>query len=224
MRPFLVAFVLLTGCAADPPPRTIVAGSHAFLALGDSYTAGISVAEAERWPTQLARALRKQGVPLDAPIVLAQAGWRTTDLQNALDHARITGMFRLVSLQIGVNDQYKKGTPEEYRPRFARLLDRAIALAGDRPDHVLVLSIPDYDYGPPRKFAPPNIGESINQFNLVNRAECERRGVLYADVTPLSRRAIAEPSLRATDSLHFSGEMYRLWVDSMTPQVARVLR
>lgn len=224
MRSYFIALVLLAGCAADPPPRTIVAGSHAFLALGDSYTAGTSVAEAERWPTQLARALRQQGLALADPIVLAHAGWRTTDLQNALDHARITGPFRLVSLQIGVNDQYKKGTPEEYRLRFARLLDRAIALAGDRPDHVLVLSIPDYDYGPPRKFAPPNIGESIDQFNLVNRAECERRGVLYTDVTPLSRRATAEPALRATDALHFSGEMYRLWVDSITPEVARVLK
>lgn len=224
MRYLSLIPMLLAGCAADPPGLTFTAGPNSYLALGDSYTVGTSVAESDRWPAQLTRALRNEGVTLDGPKILAEAGWRTEDLQEALDHAKITGPFRLVSLQIGVNDQYKKGTPEEYRPRFVRLLEQAIALAGGRADHVLVLSIPDYDYGPTRKFAPANIGETIDRFNVVNREEAERRGATYVDVTPLSRRAAAEPDLRATDLLHFSGEMYRLWTDVITPRLTKVLK
>lgn len=222
---FLAALIMLSlaGCnnasvsAAKPSP-------NAYLALGDSYTIGESVKEVERWPVQLVQALRKKNVTIDDPTILARTGWTTTALQQALDDARLVGPYRLVSLLIGVNDQYTKSTPEAYRPRFAKLLQRAIKLAGDQADRVLVLSIPDYNYGPDRKFAPSNISESIDQFNMVCKEETQKQGAVYIDVTTLSRQAVDKPELRAGDNLHFSGEMYALWVNAMLPKVIEMLK
>jgi lysophospholipase L1-like esterase len=228
MRSFsLFSLSLLVGCSSQAKQDTFpshTAGANSYLALGDSYTIGTSVEEPQRWPVQLVHALRKEGVTIDDPMILARNGWRTDELEAALDQAKIVGPFRLVSLLIGVNDQYGKQTPEGYRPRFAKLLERSIALAGGRAERVLVLSIPDYDYGPPRKFAPPNIGDTIDRFNQANREETERRGAVYVDVTALSRRAVDDEKLWASDRLHFSGEMYRMWVEAMTPRVKEMLK
>jgi lysophospholipase L1-like esterase len=204
--------------------QRLQAGPHSYLALGDSYTIGQGVATTDRWPVLLAAALRRDGIELDDPHLIAQTGWQTTDLQKALDQRCPQGPFKLVTLQIGVNDQYSRVTVSEFRIRFEKLARSAITLAGNAPARVVVLSIPDYDYGPSRKFAPENISETIDQFNAVCQQICQKLGMTYIDITPLSREARSDESLWAEDQLHFSGKMYRRWVEKAKLVAIEVLQ
>lgn len=198
-----------------------------FLALGDSYTIGESVAPEERWPAQLVTLVRAQAVPLGDPTLIATTGWTTDELAAGIDHASLQGTYDLVSLLIGVNNQYRGRGEEEYRQQFAALLQRAIAFAGGEPARVLVLSIPDWGVTP---FAhnsgrrPAAIAAEIDAFNAVNRVEAERAGAHYIDVTPVSRQAANDLSLIADDGLHPSGQMYAEWAMLALPVVLRTLR
>ncbi len=192
--------------SGPPAPR--------FLALGDSYTIGEAVLPTQRWPVQLAALLDEHGTAVGEPRIIATTGWTTADLAHALDQVQPVDPCALVSLLIGVNNQYQGLPIEEYRPQFAGLLDRAVGLAGGHAARVLVLSIPDWGATP---FAEGRdrvaIASEIDAFNAVNRDETERAGARYVDVTPVSRLAAAEPALIAGDGLHPSGEMYRLWAE-----------
>ena len=192
-----------------------------FLALGDSYTLGESVRESERWPVQLAAALRQHAINMANPELIARTGWTTADLQRAIDGQYGGETYDLVSLLIGVNDQYQGLSIDNYRQRFKALLDFAISAAGGDPLHVIVLSIPDWGATP---FAEGQdrvaIGAEIDAFNAVNREESVAAGVQYFDITAISRRAAGDPSLLAGDGLHPSGEMYAQWVKLVQPNVA----
>ncbi len=183
-----------------------------YLALGDSYTIGESVAEAERWPVQLASLLRAEQIDLDDPIIIAKTGWTTDELNAAIDQLRPSGQYDLVSVLIGVNNQYRGYSAADYRSEFAALLKRAIAFAADRPARVIVLSIPDWSV---TSFATgrdrSKIAAEIDRFNAINRAETIQSGAQYIDITPISRRASIDPSLIAADGLHPSGKMYAHW-------------
>lgn len=196
-----------------------------FLALGDSYTIGEGVAPAESWPAQLAAGLRAAGYPAADLAVIARTGWTTDDLAAALTAAAPVGPFDLVSLLIGVNNQYRGRPVAAYQAEFAALLDRAVALAGGRPGRVVVLSIPDWGVTP---FAAGRdraaIAAAIDQFNAANRAESGRRGARYVDITPLSRRAAFEPALVAADGLHPSAGLYAKWVARLLPEVRALLK
>lgn len=222
----LLTMLLLTGCSGAPRATvfTHTAGPRSFLALGDSYTIGEGVQETDRWPVQLVNSLRARGLALDDPVILAKTGWTTSDLQLALADAKLTGPYRLVSLLIGVNDQFRHSTPEQYRHRFVALLNQAVILAGGKSKHVLVLSIPDYDYGPKRKFAPANISESLDGFNAVCREEATRHGVVFVNITDISRQAKDMLELWSGDQLHFAGLMYANWVKAMMPEVEKMVR
>ena len=196
-----------------------------FLALGDSYTIGEGVEPGQRWPVQLAAALRVQGIAIADPEIIATTGWTTDDLAVAIDTADPRGPYKLVSLLIGVNNQYRGLPLDEYRRQFAELLGRAIAFGGDEPSRVLVLSIPDWGVTP---FAEGRdrgmIAMEIDAFNAINRAEALRGGARYVDITPASRRARTDRSLVAEDGLHPSAEMYRLWAELALPSAALALR
>lgn len=195
-----------------------------FLALGDSYTIGESVDPAERWPVQLTRQLREAGFDLADPRLIAQTGWTTDELNAALDRANLVGPYDLVSLLIGVNNQYRGRAAEQYRAEFSALLGRAISLAGGHAERVLVLSIPDWGVTP---FAEGRdclaIAAAIDHFNAINQEEAERAEVVYVDVTPSSREAVNDASLIAEDGLHPSGAMYAEWVRLAYPQVFEML-
>jgi len=196
----------------DPPPLEENPPIF-YLALGDSYTIGESVEIAERWPVQLTQGLREAGIEVEAPRLIAKTGWTTGNLKNAIAEANLQNDFDLVSLLIGVNNQYQDKSIEEYKLEFEQLLFRAIELAGDKKERVFVLSIPDYGATP---FGAPNaesIGTEIDAFNAINQEITTQHGVLYFDITPISRQASTNPALTATDNLHPSGEMYRLWVE-----------
>jgi lysophospholipase L1-like esterase len=195
-----------------------------FLALGDSYTIGEGVDSSLRWPVQLARRLRDAGIPVTDPVIIAQTGWTTDELEAGIDAAEPEGPFALVSLLIGVNNQYRGRDLDEYRSQFRGLLARAISLAGGEEERVLVLSIPDWGVMP---FAEGRdtaaIAREIDAFNAVNREESLARGVAWVDVTGISRGAVSDPASAAPDGLHPSGVQYGLWAAEAFPAAGRIL-
>jgi lysophospholipase L1-like esterase len=196
-----------------------------FLALGDSYTIGEGVAPPDRWPSQLAVQLRSLGVLIQEPQVVAETGWTTSELCEGIDGAEPRGPFSLVSLLIGVNNQFRGGSIEEYGGEFVDLLQRAVRFAGGEPGRVLVLSVPDWSVTP---FAAGRdrgaISRDIDAFNDVNRQETEALGACWIDVTGISREAGTHQGLLAPDGLHPSGEMYALWVEASLARVLEILR
>lgn len=194
-----------------------------YLALGDSYTIGESVRAEERWPNLLAEELTAQGLQLDVTII-AHTGWTTNDLWEAMQGSQLTPPYDLVSLQIGVNNQYRRYSIDTYREEFVFLLNKSIEYAHGDPNHVIVLSIPDWSVTP---FAWANntgrIANEIDSFNAVNREESEKANVHYFDITPISRLAVDDRGLLAADRLHPSGKMYAQWVHLVLPIALEVL-
>jgi len=217
-----LAVLLLSSCAAMPTPSkaapVATAGPAAplpsYLALGDSYTIGEKVAATDRFPIQLARELG-----IGEPRIIARTGWTTDELNaaidkaidKAIDAADLKGPFDLVTLLIGVNNQYRGRDAEEYRAQFVGLLGRAIGFGGGDAKRVIVVSIPDWGVTP---FAEgrdrAKIAREIDRYNAINREETVRAGARYVDITPISRGT--DPALFASDGLHPSGAQYAEWV------------
>lgn len=197
--------------------------SATLLALGDSYTIGEAVRENDRWPQQLARALEQHAIQLQLNIIAA-TGWTTDELSSTLQNAAFTPPYDMVSLMIGVNNQYRGYPIADFEIGFQNLLQQAIALAGDLPTHVMVLSIPDWAYTP---FAASQnkeqISREIDQYNRIIMQISSEHGVHFIDITPISRLASHNPGLIATDTLHPSGEMYALWVEQILPIALKIL-
>ena len=194
------------------------------LALGDSYTIGEGVADAHRWPVRLADMLRDRGLNVGTPRIIARTGWTTDELSAAIDAANPDPDYDLVTLLIGVNNQYRGRGDEEYRAHFQTLVNRATAFARGKAARVIAVSIPDWGVTP---FATgrdrPAITRAIDRFNAVSREETRRAGAHYADITPISRRALGDPSLIAADGLHPSATMYAAWLDVIFPLALRIL-
>jgi lysophospholipase L1-like esterase len=196
-----------------------------FLALGDSYTIGEGVPPEERWPHQLAARLRAAGVPLQDPDTVAVTGWTTDELAAGMDAAeaerRVAGRYALVSLLVGVNNQYRGRDLGEYREEFRALLGRAVAAASGDAGRVLVLSIPDWGVTP---FAEgrdrARIAREIAAFNHVNREEAEAAGARYVDLAPLSR---AQGDQVVGDGLHPNGAAYAAWAEAALPAARAAL-
>lgn len=169
--------------------------------------------------------LRKQGADVAEPEIIATTGWTTADLGQALDEVRPRGPYALVSLLIGVNNQFQGLSSHQYRAQFGWLLARAITLAGGRAARVLVLSIPDWGITP---FATGRdrraIAIAIDAFNDINRDGAHHAGARYVDVTAISRAAGTDPSLTATDGLHPSARMYRMWAELALPTALAALQ
>jgi len=186
-----------------------------FLALGDSYTIGQGVPEADRWPVQLAEYLQKEGVAVEELKIIARTGWRTDNLISGIIADNPAANYNLVSLLIGVNNQYQRTDIDVYPVEFKQLLNKAIELCGGRKSGVFVLSIPDYGYTPFGEGARAIISAEIDAYNRINREIANELGVAYFDITPISREAVARPEYLSPDELHPSGEMYARWVDLM---------
>jgi len=189
-----------------------------FLALGDSYTIGESVPETERWPVQLVALLRERGVSIQDPEIIAKTGWTTDELADAIQRANPQPPYNLVSLLIGVNNQYRGYSQETYRLEFATLLQQAINFADGDPNHVIVISIPDWGVTPfgandSRGRSSDQISNEIAAFNAINLEEATQLGAHYVDITPISLGAANNLTLLAPDQLHPSGKMYALWAE-----------
>ena len=183
-----------------------------FLALGDSYTIGESVAEDQRWPVLLVRELNARGKNFANPKIIATTGWRTDDLKNAIVKEDPSKDYDLVSLLIGVNNQYQGKSVESYAPEFEDLLKMAIAFAGGDESKVFVVSIPDYGFTPFGKEKQEKITRELNEYNRVNKTIAGKYGIKYFNITDVSRKGFDEPELVASDGLHPSGKMYAEWV------------
>lgn len=209
-----------------PPPTPIPTGSLAtYLSLGDSYTIGESVPESGRWSVQLVEQLRSEGVGIESPDIIARTGWTTAELATAIKSSGNVKKYSMVSLLIGVNNQYRKQSIERYRTEFAELLTTAIAFANGKQDHVFVLSIPDWGVTPyATNWDPQQIGREIDAFNVVAKEECESAGVTFINVTTISRRAASDPGLIADDQLHFSAIMYRQFAEAAFPTAKKILK
>ena len=195
-----------------------------YLALGDSYTIGESVSEADRFPNQLSALLAEEGIPVKVTII-ARTGWTTDELWQGIQAQTVEPPYDLVSLLIGVNNQYRGRSLAEYREGFVFLLNKAIEYAGGDVDRVLIFSIPDWGVTP---FASgrdaEKIAAEIDAFNQVNLEESQKAGVHYVDVTPVSRQALTDQSLIASDGLHPSGSMYAQWASLALPIALDVLK
>ena len=195
-----------------------------YLALGDSYTIGESVDEKDRWPVQLTTRLKNGGVDIGDPRIIARTGWTTNELKAAINGSELNAPYDLVSLLIGVNNQYRGYPIAQQKKEFEELLKMAIDFAGGDTSRVFVVSIPDWGVTP---FAEgrdrDQIAEDIDQYNLVNYEITQSFNVQYFNITPISRDAKNDLSLVAGDGLHPSGEMYTKWVELIYPWAQEIL-
>ena len=190
--------------------------TYTYLALGDSYTIGQSVLPSENFPSQTVQLLNQQNYNFKSPEILATTGWTTDELQNNINNHTFTPPYDFVSLLIGVNNQYRGRSVENYKPEFESLLKQAIQFAGGNANRVIVLSIPDWGVTP---FANgrdrAQVAREIDDYNAANRYISEIYKVHYIDITPGSREAATDPSLVAGDGLHPSAKEYTRWAQKV---------
>jgi lysophospholipase L1-like esterase len=223
-------FILMTACSAENPtnvePDNLIDKSkYRYLSLGDSYTIGESVAPEERWSMILTDMLRKNNVNIADPEIIARTGWTTAELMDGIKNRNPKGPYNLVSLLIGVNNQYRGQSLERYRTELQELLQQAIGFAGGNIERVFMLSTPDWGVTPFAKGSDQaKTASEIDAFNQVAKEECERLGIAFVDITPISRTAKNDISQIANDGLHFSGKMYRQWAEKALPTVQRLLK
>lgn len=195
-----------------------------YLALGDSYTVGASVGENDRYPNQLLKRLDSSGVETESFSLIAQSGWTTLNLKTAIEAAYLPDDFNLVSLLIGVNNQYQGKSSAEYINEFEELLLMAIGFAGGNKSRVFVLSIPDYGYTTFGKSNQAEISKELDEFNAINDSICKVYNIKYYNITPISRQGLNQPNLVASDGLHPSGIMYSLWVDEFFQDIRKLFK
>ncbi len=215
----LVALTFFFSCIDDQHEE-----AFNYLALGDSYTIGESVDKSLRWPVQLVNRLKEHDIMINEPKIIATTGWTTDELQTAMDEADIETNYDLVSLLIGVNNQYRGYPIDQFKEDFKILLEEAIIYAGGDTDKVIVLSIPDYGVTPFGQTKDPSkIKRELDLYNELKREMTESAGVKFYNITEASRIALSEPSLVAADGLHPSGKMYADWVDAVFVDVLSLL-
>jgi lysophospholipase L1-like esterase len=211
-----------------PPPPSGPPEQIDILALGDSYTKGESVLATRNFPNQLRDSLLAAGRKVTGLRIIAQTGWRTDQLKSAIANAAelSDSTFSIVTLCIGVNNQYQNGNFNTYKLEFEQLLQTAIARTGGRKERVFVISIPDWGYTPYGQGypgGPTQISLKIDQYNAANYSIAQQYQVNYVNITGISRQGVSQPDLVATDGLHPSAEQYRQWVHLLMPAVQNVL-
>ncbi len=198
--------------------------TYSYLALGDSYTIGENVPVYENFPYQTVQFLRKAGYSFYAPEIVAKTGWTTDELQAAIASTSFLPTYDVVSLLIGVNNQYRGRSIPEYTQQFEALLQQAIKFAGNKHKHVFVLSIPDWGVTPFAKDRnSATIAHEIDSFNAVNKLFAEKYAVNYIDITPGTRLAANDTSLLAGDQLHYSGKEHGKWADKLSQSILQAI-
>lgn len=198
-----------------------------YLALGDSYTIGQSVPDSDRYPVQAVKLLKDSGLYFSAPEIIATTGWTTADLQNAISaHHFADSIYDIVTLLIGVNNQYQGRSQSEYTNQFTALLQQSIQFAGGKASHVIVISIPDYSVTP---FASGRndrdiIAAQIDSFNLINKQVSQTYGTNYLYITDETRKAATDITLIASDGLHYSGKEYAIWAGKLSMMIQAILK
>jgi len=232
---FLLLMVVGKGCIAPVAGGRVAALARptvsnstgpkiTYLALGDSYTIGEGVGEANRWPVQLAALARQEGLAVQPPDIIARTGWTTAELQAAIGEAHNQRQYDLVSLMIGVNNQYRGQSVVQYRAEFRELLRTAVGFAGGRRSHVFVLSIPDWSQSPfGQRQSSVRVSAEIDQFNAAAQEECREAGIAFVDITPLTRAAAGDSRQFAHDGLHYAAPQLHDWAGQALPVVRLML-
>ena len=212
MSEFLSVLTVLLIFTSEP--ETKMPTVQRLLSLGDSYTIGEAVLPSENFPNQTIHLLRQSNSEFQEAEIVAQTGWTTDELQDAIERYKLQGSYHFVTLLIGVNDQFRGRAVEDYKPQFESLLKQAIQFADGKADHVIVLSIPDWGSTPFARTAARDqqqISAEIDAYNQVNRKIASNYKVNYVDITPGTREAVNDLSLMARDGLHPSGKEYAKW-------------
>ena len=222
----IALLILITSCSSssDALPQEEITNPNSsanlsYLALGDSYTIGESVEESMRWPVQLTAELRSKGISMNDPKIIAKTGWTTQNLLNAMEANLGNEKFDLVSVLIGVNNQYQNRSIEEFEADLNIILTEAIGLSKNGEKGVFIVSIPDYGATPFGANNAETIGKEIDEYNNVLLKAATQFNLDFYDITPISKKAKTDLSLVAGDGLHPSGKMYTLWVESFFDKV-----
>jgi len=214
---------------ASPPPAVnnndTSKKNFTYLALGDSYTIGQDVPSQDNYPNQVISLLKKDNLYGQVKII-ATTGWTTGNLKAGIENDKtLLSRYDIVTLLIGVNNQYRGASVETYEPEFEELLKKSIALAGNNTNHVIVLSIPDWSVTPFAGGRDRNmISKEIDAFNAMNKNVSQKYGVYYLDITPWTREAANDLSLLADDGLHPSGKEYERWAEKLGGIIKVVLK
>lgn len=198
---------------------------HSYLALGDSYTIGHNVLPIENFPSQTFQLLTQFGYSFKSPEIVAKTGWTTDELQNNINNRTFNPPYDIVTLLIGVNNQYRGRLVDSYKPEFENLLKQAIQFAGGKAEHVIVISIPDWGVTP---FAAgrdrDEIAREIDEYNAANKSISEIYKVNYIDITPWTREAANDLSLIAADGLHPSAKEYKRWAEKLASKIKALIQ
>jgi lysophospholipase L1-like esterase len=199
--------------------------TYSYLALGDSYTIGEGLAISESFPYQAVQLLRQSGYAFCAPEIVAKTGWTTDELLRAVSNINLQTPYDFVSVLIGVNNQYRGRSAEEYATQFETILQLSITYSDNNPSRVFVLSIPDWGATP---FAEDQkrkeIAEAVDEFNLVNKKITFQYSGNYIDITPGTRETLFDNSLLTSDHLHPSAKLYARWAAEISGELIRILR
>ena len=219
MRNILLFFILISLNMLLSGQGIAIEQEVRLLALGDSYTIGESVKPEQRWPHQFVSALRNKGLEAIDPDYIATTGWTTTDLLNGIDkYLDRSKNYNLVSILVGVNNQYQGMDIGIYEPELRLIIDLALDLVGQDTGRIFMLSIPDYAYTSFGK-GDPKISKEIDEYNYINSRIAEEYGMTRVDITPISRKGLDHPSLVAGDGLHPSGKQYGEWIHEILPDL-----
>ncbi len=206
---FFISILFMSTAFTQSKPLT-------YLALGDSYTIGESVLIEKNFPNQVVTLLRKEKININDPAIVAKTGWTTDELQEQLSRVRLAVPFDFVTLLIGVNNQYRVRSAKEYAQQFEELLQQAIGYAGDKANHVIVLSIPDWGVTPFAKDRDRNkIAKEIDAFNAINEKIAKKYKVHYINITAFTREAATDKTLVTEDGLHPSAKDYGRWAEKV---------
>lgn len=232
LKPLLLVFLAINiGCSQENNPSNPILTTIpnqtipiSFVALGDSYTIGQGVEVAERWPNQLQAVLQSQDYNVQKPIIIAKTGWTTKKLLDGIAAAdlRILEKNIIVSLLIGVNNQYQNLAFEVFEKEFEQLLNKAIQIAGNK-EHVFIVSIPDYGVTPFGSGNKDKIAKELDAYNAHMKQKSQELGVPFIDITPISRALGASENAVAKDQLHPSSFQYQKWVEKISPITIEIL-
>lgn len=226
----LILSVLLTFGVIGVSYRSMAQNKLSYLALGDSYTIGEAVKEADSWPMVLSKKLSSGDLVVSCDKIIATTGWTTDELLAAVrkeEDILLKNNYNLVSLLIGVNNQYRDYSFRQYKKEFKKLVKKAINFAGDNSQHVFVLSIPDYGVTPFAEEKDKDIAKiasDLMNYNNFAKSLCIKYNVAFYDITPISLKAQLDNTYVAADGLHPSAKMYKEWAAYIAAGVLRQIK
>ncbi len=214
---------LYLGCMEKDNLGKMEGKTYTYLALGDSYTIGEGVEESERYSNQAVEILKSKNLIFEKPLIIAKTGWTTDELDKGIEAAGIEGKtYDLVTLLIGVNNQYRGRPISDYEIEFQKMLTKAIQFAKGDPKHVLVISIPDWGVTPfaeTRGTDREKIAKEIDDCNAAKERISIQLGVHYIDITEEYRKIGALPEMVVEDKLHPSALVYKSWSEKLVKVV-----